>query len=296
MTQHRQTLSYFRSAATEWQQKSVSPDRSYSIIENQNEAAIDVLARTENARRFLDVGCGTGQLVIAAAHRGVVAEGIDFAPEMITQCEANAREAGVPARFICCSFFDAKLEERAYDVISAHGFIEYISPDELNEFFRRCAAMLRPLGALVVATRNRLFNAVSLNDYTRLEAEMGVLGTLVAEATVLQSSPTIESALQALRRYERIDPQPDRHPATGPIAVETRYQYTPADLIYRLRRYGLLAKTLFPIHFHGLPTTVMTDHPDLHSEIASAAAKIGFRDHRLVPHSSSFSIEARKEE
>jgi len=150
-------------------------------------------------------------------------------------------------------------------------------------------------GALVLGSRNRLFNVFSLNDYTRLEVELGVLGVLVCEAMALQSSLTTEAAFLALRRYERVDPQPDRHPVTG-IPVETRYQYTPADLTYRMRHCGLAARTLFPAHFHGLPPKVKDERPQLHSEIALAAAEFGFRDHRLVPFSSTFVIEARREE
>jgi 2-polyprenyl-3-methyl-5-hydroxy-6-metoxy-1,4-benzoquinol methylase len=294
MTQQSQTQDYFRSAALDWQNKSVNPSGIYSVIEGRNGAVLDEIERHGQVRRFLDVGCGTGQLVIAVARQGIASEGIDFADEMVVQCESNAREAGVAARFIKGSFFDAEFDAGSYDVISAQGFIEYISPAETDEFFRRCVTLLRPGGALVVGSRNRLFNAFSLNEFTRMEAEIGVLGTLISEAIALQQNPDPEAAFRALRRLERIDPQPDCHPITG-IPVETRYQYAPADLLYRLSKAGLTTATLYPVHFHAFPSGVKTEQPRLHSEVAHLATKVGLRDHRMVPFSSSFVIEARRE-
>jgi SAM-dependent methyltransferase len=255
---------------------------------------MDVITHKADATRFLDVGCGTGQLVIEAARLGLSAEGNDFAAEMVVQCEANAKAAGVSAKFFGGSFFDAQFEPQSYDVISALGFIEYISPDETDEFLLRSFNMLRPGGAIAVGSRNRLFNAFSLNDFTRLEAEMGVLTTLIAEATVLHQNATIEAALLALRRFERVDPQFDRHPVTG-IPVETRYQFTPADLIYRMRRCGLRAETLYPVHYHGLPTSIKGSFSEFHSEIASRVGEIGLHDHRFVPLSSTFVIAGRRD-
>lgn len=294
MTQQEQTLQHFRSASRDWQQQSEKKPGQYEVIEWRNAAVLDVLQHKPNAARFLDVGCGTGQLVIEVARRKLEAEGVDFAPEMIAQCRQNALNTGVKAKFLTDSFFNLQIEEQAYDVISAQGFIEYISPGETNEFFHRCSVMLRQNGSLVLGSRNRLYNVFSLNDYTRMELESGVLNTLISEAIAIHSNRTIEAVFLALRRFERIDPQPDRHPITG-IPVETRYQYSPADLIFRLRRFGLIPKTLFPVHFHGLPSRIKDEQPDLHNQIALNAAEFGFRDHRLVPFSSSFVIEAVRE-
>jgi 2-polyprenyl-3-methyl-5-hydroxy-6-metoxy-1,4-benzoquinol methylase len=296
MTQQSETKTYFQSAAGEWQQKAIDTtgDRGeYNIIEGRNNAALDVLERTPGAKRFLDVGCGTGQLVIEASRRGIEADGIDFAPEMIARCTANAKEAGVKSRFLDGSFFDAKFDEGAYDVISAQGFIEYISLNQTDEFFRRCARMLKPGGAVAIGSRNRLFNAFSLNDFTHLESALGLLGTLVAEATILQMDASFETVLAKLRNYERVDPQPDHHPVTG-IPVGTRYQFSPCDLMYRLRAHGFVPEALYPVHYHGLPMGVTREHPGLHLDLANVAGRIGFRDHRLVPFSSSYVIAARK--
>src|SRR5262245_29731537 len=104
MDQQEQTLSYFRHHASDWQRKAVAPEREYNLIEARNWAVLTTLSELGDAGQLLDVGCGTGQLVIDAARRGVAAHGIDFAPEMIAQCEINRSAAGVAARFDTVSF------------------------------------------------------------------------------------------------------------------------------------------------------------------------------------------------
>jgi ribosomal protein L11 methylase PrmA len=44
---------------------------------------------------LIDLGCGDGRIVIAAAQRGAVAHGIDIDPARIPEAEAAARLAGV---------------------------------------------------------------------------------------------------------------------------------------------------------------------------------------------------------
>lgn len=293
MEQQEQTRQYFRSAADDWQGKSVNLSGAYSVIDGRNNAVLEVVDAAESVHRFLDVGCGTGQLVIDVAKRGIEAEGIDFANEMILKCEENSQRAGVSAKFKCGSFFEAIFDDNIYDVISAQGFIEYLSSDEMATFFKRSFDMLRPGGSLVVGSRNRLFNIFSLNEFTILEAGLGTLSILLLEAVALQSSVSQEEALKILRQYERIDPQPKNHPVTG-IPVDARYQYAPSDLIYRLRHYGFKPKTIFPVHYHGVSLNIKAEHPELHSQLSHIVSAIGVRDQRLVPFSSTYVLEVQK--
>jgi 2-polyprenyl-3-methyl-5-hydroxy-6-metoxy-1,4-benzoquinol methylase len=294
LSQQQQTERFFRATAGEWQQKAIGRSSEYNLIEGRNTAVLRTLESLPQARRFLDVGCGTGQLVIAAAQRGLEAVGVDFAKEMVDLCEANCRAAEVKADFFAKSIFDFSAPPDSYDAISAQGFIEYVAPDDMEEFFARSARMLRPGGALVVGSRNRLFNALSLNAFTQSELKIGVLDLLVRQAIALHMSESQEEAFAALRELGGVEPQHQQHQLTG-IEVDTRFQYSPADLIFRLRRHGFVPRVLYPVHFHGLPIRVKAEQPHLHAEIANHVGSIAPTDHRIVPYCSTFVLDVRKE-
>jgi SAM-dependent methyltransferase len=293
MKQYDETLRLYRAEADDWQRKSANEQKRFSTIHERNRAALRALAELGGKRDFLDVGCGTGQLVVAAAAAGHRATGIDFSPEMVRHCEANAKKAGVAATFKCGSVFDFDFGPDSLDVISGMGFIEYFSPEEMTEFFRRAHRMLRPGGALVVGSRNRLFNLFSHNDFTTLELKLGTVDKLLQECVALENSATQEEALAALRKLERIDPQPSEHPSTG-VPVARRPQYSPADLALRLREIGFTAKRLLPVHFHGLPVTITREQPKLHEDIAQTISDLCETDHRVLPQCSTYVIDVRK--
>jgi 2-polyprenyl-3-methyl-5-hydroxy-6-metoxy-1,4-benzoquinol methylase len=294
VSQQGQTQEFFEAFATGWQTRAAGEEGVFNIIDARHRAVLAILDDVPNARRALDVGCGTGQLLVSIGERGIDGEGIDFAPSMIEHCNQNASGAGLSnLKFTCASFFDVELEDGAYDLISAQGFIEYISLEEIEEFLARCYRALRPGGALALGSRNRLFNALTMNAFTRQELELGILPILVQESVTLATTESNDAAFKALRRLERTDPHPDRHPDTG-IHVDTRYQFTPADLASRLRRNGLTASAVFPVNFHALPPVLADEQAGIYNHMAQFASDVWPRDHRLVPFSSSFVIRGDK--
>jgi len=288
-SQQEQARTYFTDSARDWQSEAEGRANEYNVIEARNRAALDIISRFSDISSFLDVGCGTGQLAIEVAKRGIRSVGLDFAPDMIRIAKENNAKQNADALFVCSSFFETQYAPGSYDVISAQGVIEYISLNELEALLDRCSSALRGGGSLALGSRNRLFNIVSLNAFTKMEMELGTIDRLIREAMCFEVSATSE-LFASLGAHERIDPQPRGHPGTG-IGVDIRYQFSPAELIKRAKRYGLTPNAIYPIHFHALPISFKHDHPNLHIEIAKLA---GLKDHRLVPYSSSFVLDLQK--
>lgn len=62
---------------------------------------------------LIDLGCGDGRIVLAAARRGATALGVDIDSERIAEAEAAARAAGVEhlVRFRCEDLFATRIED-----------------------------------------------------------------------------------------------------------------------------------------------------------------------------------------
>ena len=86
-----------------WQERT-SASETYSLIHGRNRVVLKILRQTSKKRKFLDVGCGTGQLVREASQLGHDATGIDFSRSMINICEGNKNTSGDKSNYISTSF------------------------------------------------------------------------------------------------------------------------------------------------------------------------------------------------
>lgn len=291
--QQDQALEFFRRFAAEWRRRAEGREPlKVNVIRQRNDYVLEVIRRREDVRRFLDIGCGSGELVCDVAALGIQAEGVDFAPEMVELGRGLARQRRLEnAVFACASVFDHEPADRPLDVVSANGFIEYVSREELLGFLARARSWLAPGGSLVMGSRNRLFNLFSLNDYTRLEARNGTLGLMLEEALGIAGAETWADAIAALRAGTAALPEVDSHPVTG-VEVATRHQYTPAELVARCEGSGFEVVELRPIHYHAGPPAFARRHREVHVATAELFQENAADEPALLPFSSSFMVHA----
>jgi 2-polyprenyl-3-methyl-5-hydroxy-6-metoxy-1,4-benzoquinol methylase len=291
--QQQETLEYFNRNARDWRSKASADGFSkINIIRQRNDFVLAVASERPSTKAFLDVGCGTGELVCDMSARGIRSVGVDYAPEMIELATAKARETAVEnVEFICSSIFELPIEDGSYDLISANGFIEYISLDQMRDFFVRAARALSPGGSLVVGSRNRLFNLMSMNDYTRAEIAGRSTELLLEESIALSTA----DGLADLANVATVELQPpDTEHARTVIDVSTRFQYTPLQLTRLVEESGLQASEIYPVHIHAAPPSFRARHPETHASVANLLQEFARGGLNLLPHASSFMLHAVK--
>jgi 2-polyprenyl-3-methyl-5-hydroxy-6-metoxy-1,4-benzoquinol methylase len=291
--QQKEALYYFKQKAKEWQKKSVSESMyEVNIIRQRNGYALHVIDNKDNIRSAIDVGCGTGDLVCDIALRDITAVGVDFAEEMIKVAQNNAIKRKVAnANFYCTSIFDFEFAQKEYDIISANGFIEYISLNDMNKFLDISHNALSTHGSLILSSRNRLFNIVSLNRYTINEIENKTVDYLLKESIALASGRDIDK-LTDMETAPFQDVKM-RHGNTG-IDVSTRYQYTPVQLAKILKKKGFNIMDIYPVHIHVVDPTFRNQNPKIHTDISNLLQNFGYDYPSLVPYASSFMLHAQK--
>lgn len=111
--------------------------------------ALDELAQ-RGVQTLLDIGCGDGRFVYAAARRGIDARGIDHSERLVRT--GNARHGG--ERLSVTSIDELRATGTLLDAVTMFDVVEHVS-DPLA-LLRLAVPMLGPGGTLAVSTPSRL--------------------------------------------------------------------------------------------------------------------------------------------
>lgn len=109
---------------------------------------------------LLDVGCGGGLLTEPMARLGSGVLGIDAGAEAIRVASAHAKESGLAIDYRCLTAEALAAKGRLFDAVLNMEVIEHVA--DLDAFLGACSSLLKPGGAMVVATLNRTAKAYAL--------------------------------------------------------------------------------------------------------------------------------------
>ena len=97
--QQQEALEYFKEHAEDWRSEAEGlGSAEVNVIEQRNRYVLQIADEIPVIRSFLDVGCGTGELVCHIARHGIKAIGVDYAQEMIDLASQKALDEAVTKR------------------------------------------------------------------------------------------------------------------------------------------------------------------------------------------------------
>jgi 2-polyprenyl-3-methyl-5-hydroxy-6-metoxy-1,4-benzoquinol methylase len=189
-------------------------------------------------RRLLDVGAGEGKLVHAACRLGWDARGIDLSEHAVASC----REEGLPIERL--DFFDARLSDERFDVISMCELLEHVPHPA--RFLSRAEELLDEGGILYFTTPNfdalsrralgaewRMFHPQHISYFTEPFLRRTVLEQTRFEIVVLETrNLSIGNLLLAARRRKQ-NAAVARVDVTAPLSTDARKAW---DIDQRVRR------------------------------------------------------------
>jgi ubiquinone/menaquinone biosynthesis C-methylase UbiE len=102
--------------------------------------------------RVLEIGCGTGNLVVLAGrrHPGLRLRGLDPDPAALARAERKARRAGVPLELTRGYADRLPYPDGGFDRVLSSYMLHHLAPDERVAALREAGRVLAPGGSLHV--------------------------------------------------------------------------------------------------------------------------------------------------
>ena len=176
---------YFDRHAQGWVEAAYVGDVKFPIGSERIRLAIEGVAPAiPEGGRIVDLGCGGGQLCVHAARLGWRTVGVDVAPGMIE--EARAAAEGFELEWVVGEYDQSGLPDGDFHAVTALGLIEYLDDDD--GLFAEASRLLHEGGRFAVSCRNRLYNLLSVNDYSAEAMDDDAKGLL--DETVVEREQT----------------------------------------------------------------------------------------------------------
>jgi cyclopropane-fatty-acyl-phospholipid synthase len=178
-------------------------------LEEAQEAKHELVARKlslREGRRFLDVGCGWGSMLIhAAEHYGVSGVGVTISRRQAELARERVLEAGLADRIEIRLADYRDVADGPYDAISSIGMFEHVGLSQLDLYFRRLRTLLRPGGLLLnhgigrpPGRRPLLPRRTFVNRYVFPDGELHEVGSVVSR---IQAAGFEVRHLESLREH-----------------------------------------------------------------------------------------------
>ncbi|MFH1808302.1 MAG: class I SAM-dependent methyltransferase [Pseudomonadota bacterium] len=199
------------------------------------------LCRRPGVQRVLELGCGTGRLLLPLRHAGVQVLGVDASPAMIAHCQyrLGALLPMLPGHALC-QVGDMRTLRGAADsmdlVIAAFNTLQHVDERDIDAVLETVRHHLSPAGLFafdVYAPAREL-------EHARMHEDAQVARDALGQPWQVTRQRQLEVRTSWLESRFRCEPVPADAPGSETTQRRLRqYQWTRDALASALRRHGL---------------------------------------------------------
>lgn len=257
---------YFQENSQAWFATSYETDgHVYPIAATRTKRVVEIIKTLfpSGAADVVDLGCGGGHLALRLAQASHQVVAVDQSVAMLSEAssaiKAMPEEIQSKVRLVEANVTKTGLEGGCSDAVTSMGVIGYLTDDD--GIFQEASRLLRSKGVFIVSCRNRLFNMVSLSDYTLREIEQGSAAELVREIRDLFEAVPREDAVRFVEALAQASngllSKMAVEPASTSKLSDTAFttsidprQHTPDGLAATARENGFESEGFYGVHPH----------------------------------------------
>lgn len=195
----------------------------------------------------LDIGCGTGRILLPMTKDGIAIDGLEVSPEMAAICRDKIQEIGSESNVYEFDMRSFSID-RKYGMILIPGFtIQLLSEEDALKSLKCCREHLLKGGQLVVSS----FVPWEMIDDGREESEwyerksfQSDDGLVLAKALQSWKLDRYEERLILANRYQRIDPESEAILETQETEMSLRWRL-PYDFMKLMEDAGFESPELY---------------------------------------------------
>ena len=202
------------------------------------------LLKKHKPKKIVDAGCGAGMPLIDIKKRGFNIIGYDKAENMILEARENLKKNKLSTDLVSCDDFEnpKSIKNNSVDCILGMGAFYYSK--NVNKTLLNQKKKLKKNGRLIFSLRNRLFDVVTLNNYTK---------TFLDEIYEVKSLKKIWK-----KKYEDLtknfsDRKKNKFKNIDEAGVYTHTPHNPLTITDEMAKLGLAVEGIYFYHFHALP-------------------------------------------
>lgn len=129
---------------------------------------------TEETKKVLDVGTGTGVIAAACAELGLDVTAIDLCSEMIKRAEKNLADIGLSAKFMETQADELPFDDDSFDIVINRNLTWAL--EEPEKVLRQWKRVLRPGGLLIYFDANQYYYYYNEEDRKNREKMIEMTG------------------------------------------------------------------------------------------------------------------------